>query len=224
MAAKFETLYKQLGYEFKNSALLLLALTHRSKGSQHNERLEFLGDSLINCIIAEALYSQFPQATEGELSRWRAVLVNRDSLANLARQFNLGTYLYLGPGELKTGGGQRHSILSCAMEAIIGAIYLDSDFEQTRQTTLQWYKPLLASLSSAANHKDPKTLLQEFLQAKHLPLPQYTIESTEGAAHKQTFIISCSIEGLAEKTLGKGTSRRSAEQLAAEAMLGVLTK
>lgn len=204
--------------------MLILALTHRSKGSQHNERLEFLGDSLVNCIIAEALYHQFPWAAEGELSRWRAVLVNRDSLTNLARQFNLGDYLYLGPGELRSGGNQRSSILSCTMEAIIGAIYLDSHFEQTRQTILQWYQEMLVSLSSAASHKDPKTLLQELLQAKHLPLPCYEIDHVEGAAHKQIFIICCSIDGLPQKTIGRGMSRRRAEQAAAEAMLGVLAK
>ena len=201
-----------------------LALTHRSKGSRHNERLEFLGDSIISCVIAEALYLQFPEATEGELSRWRAVLVNRDSLGDLARQFSLGSYLYLGPGELKSGGGQRQSILSCAIEAVVGAMYLDGGFEMTRKTVLQWYAASLHSLSSAASHKDPKTLLQEYLQAKHFPLPIYHIENIEGAAHKQLFIISCSVEGLKEKTFGRGTSRRRAEQAAAEAMLEVLEK
>ena len=183
-----------------------------------------MGDSIINCVVAEALYHQFPEATEGELSRWRAVLVNRDSLGDLARHFDLGAYLYLGPGEIKSGGGQRMSILSCAMEAIVGAIYLDGGFELTRTTILQWYEPLLQSLSSAASHKDPKTLLQEYVQAKHLPLPLYQIEEIEGAAHKQVFIISCSVAGLPEKTTGKGTSRRRAEQAAAEALLGVLIK
>ncbi len=224
MIENFDELCNKIHYQFKDARFLKLALTHRSKGSQHNERLEFLGDSIINCIIAEALYLQFPEATEGELSRWRAVLVNRDSLGDLARQFELGTYLYLGPGELKSGGGQRQSILSCAMEAIVGAMYLDGGFELTRETVLQWYRALLYSLSSAASHKDPKTLLQEYLQAKHLPLPLYQIEKIEGAAHKQIFIISCTIEGFHQKTQGRGTSRRRAEQAAAEAMLEVLGK
>lgn len=225
MTDNYKELCTQLGYQFKDEQLLTLALTHRSKGGGvHNERLEFLGDSVINYIIAEALYQQFPQATEGELSRWRAVLVNRDSLAKLGQHFNLGAFLYLGAGEIKSGGGQRHSILSCAMEAIIGAIYLDSNFEQTRKTTLGWYESLLSSLSSAASHKDPKTLLQEYVQSKHLPLPDYQIEDVEGAAHKQVFVISCSVPGLSDKTLGKGSSRRRAEQAAAEAMLGVLIK
>ncbi len=219
----FQELYKQLQYQFKDEQLLVLALTHRSKGDEHNERLEFLGDSIVNCIIAEALYHQYPQSTEGELSRWRAVLVNRESLANIARQLGLGAYLYLGPGELKSGGVERTSILSCAAEAIIGAIYLDCGFDRTTEIILKWFKPLLASLSSAASHKDPKTLLQEYVQSKRLPLPIYQIDSVEGAAHKQIFVIRCSIVGIDEQTLGRGTSRRRAEQAAAEAMLGVLS-
>lgn len=224
MVEKFGRLYQRLGYRFKDEQLLILALTHRSKGNHHNERLEFLGDSIVNCVIAEALYHQFPQATEGELSRWRAVLVNRESLGNLARRFELSPYLYLGPGELKSGGGQRQSILSCTMEAIIGAIYLDCGFDLTRQTVLQWYESLLKTLSSAANHKDPKTLLQEYVQSKRLPLPFYQIDAVEGAAHKQIFVVRCSIVGISEQTIGKGTSRRRAEQAAAETMLGALVK
>lgn len=224
MSQNFEVLYQRLGYSFKNQQLLVLALTHRSNGSNHNERLEFLGDSIVNCVIAEALYCQFPQATEGELSRWRAVLVNRESLGNLARHFELSTYLYLGPGELKSGGNQRQSILSCAMEAIIGAIYLDCGFDLTHQTLLRWYEPLLKTLSSAASHKDPKTLLQEYVQSKRLPLPLYQIDEIEGAAHKQIFVVRCSITGINEQTIGKGTSRRRAEQAAAEIMLGALIK
>lgn len=224
MNETFDELCAKLHYQFNDPSLLKLALTHRSKGSGHNERLEFLGDSIINCIIAEALYQQFPEAAEGELSRWRAVLVNRESLGDLARQFDLGHYLFLGPGELKSGGGQRQSILSCAMEAVVGALYLDGGFEATCKTVLQWYEPLLNSLSSASSHKDPKTLLQEYLQAKHLPLPSYNIDQIEGAAHKQMFIISCAVEGLSDKTIGKGTSRRRAEQAAAEAMLRILLK
>jgi len=219
-----EQLKQKLSYDFKDSSLLHQALTHRSKGVVNNERLEFLGDSIVNCVIAEALFKQFPEATEGELSRWRAVLVNRDSLGDMARRFGLGPYIYLGQGEIKSGGGQRQSILSCAMEAIIGAIYLDSSYETTQQTLLHWYHEALHSLSSAASHKDSKTLLQEYLQGKHLPLPVYHIEGTEGAAHQQLFVVSCNIDGFAEKTEGKGSSRRRAEQAAAEAMLEVLIK
>jgi ribonuclease III len=224
MAENFEELYQRLGYRFNDEQLLVLALTHRSKGNSHNERLEFLGDSIVNCVIAEALYHQFPQATEGELSRWRAVLVNRESLGNMARRFDLSPYLYLGPGELKSGGGQRQSILSCAMEAIIGAIYLDCGFDLTHQTLLKWYEPLLNTLSSAASHKDPKTLLQEYVQSKRLPLPLYQIDAVEGAAHKQIFVIRCSIVGIDQQTIGRGSSRRRAEQAAAEFMLGALIK
>ncbi len=220
----YQDIYTCLNYQFKDENLLTMALTHRSKGGNHNERLEFLGDSIVNCVIAEALYHQFPQATEGELSRWRAVLVNRESLGNLARQLDLGKYLYLGPGELKSGGGQRQSILSCAMEAIIGAIYLDGGFKNISDCIMHWYQAALNSLSNAASHKDPKTLLQEYLQARHYPLPVYRIEAIDGAAHKQVFTISCNIEGIPEQSTGQGTSRRRAEQDAAEAMLGKLNK
>lgn len=215
----------KLNYHFKDEGLLHLALTHRSKGGKHNERLEFLGDSIVGVITAEALFYQFPEASEGELSRWRAVLVNRESLGELGRCFDLGSYLYLGPGEIKSGGGDRQSILSCAMEAVIGAIYLDAGYERTRTCLLEWYQPLLASLSSSASsHKDPKTLLQELVQARHLPLPIYEIASIEGVAHKQIFVISCLVDGVPEKTIGKGSSRRRAEQAAAEAMLEVLSR
>ncbi len=225
MSENLRELSTILNYHFQDEGLLQLALTHRSKGGKHNERLEFLGDAIVGVVTAEALFYQFPEATEGELSRWRAVLVNRESLGELARRFDLGSYLYLGPGEIKSGGDNRDSILSCAMEAVIGAIYLDAGYEKTRSCLLGWYKPLLASLSnSASSHKDPKTLLQELVQARHLPLPIYEIVSVEGAAHKQIFIISCLVEGVPEKTIGKGSSRRRAEQAAAEAMLEVLSK
>jgi len=219
-----EELCRKLGFQFSDSKLLKIALTHRSSDDENNERLEFLGDSIVNFIIAEALYQQFPRAQEGDLSRWRASLINRDALGNLARSFDLGRYLYLGPGELKSGGGDRQSILSCAMEAIIGAIYLDSGFAVARECVLKWYQPLLQSISLAANHKDPKTQLQEYLQGIRLPLPLYTVESVEGESHQQTFVVSCSVEGVEQKALGKGTSRRRAEQTAAEIMLGMMKK
>lgn len=217
-----DELSRILQYKFKQPDLLRTALTHRSKGGDHNERFEFLGDAVVNFVIAEVLFQQFPTATEGELSRWRATLVNRDALADLARQFNLGKYLFLGTGEVRSGGNSRHSILSCAMEAVIGAVYLDGGFHAVHERIVAWYLPLLKSLSSAAEHKDPKTLLQEHLQSQRLPLPVYTVETIEGEAHQQKFIVSCQVEGLPEKTLGKGTSRRRAEQDAAQAMLGVL--
>ncbi len=211
-----------LNYEFQQPTLLKMALTHRSKGGDHNERLEFLGDAVVNFVIAEALFQQFPKATEGELSRWRASLVNRDALADLGKEFDLGRYLFLGAGELRSGGGERKSILSCAMEAVIGGVYLDGGFEAVRECILAWYDASLQSLLPAASHKDPKTLLQEYLQSRRLPLPIYAIDIIEGEAHQQVFIISCQVEGITEKTQGKGTSRRRAEQAAAEAMLGIL--
>lgn len=217
-------LSKKLNYEFQQPKLLKVALTHRSKGGEHNERLEFLGDAVVNFVIAEILYQQFTKATEGELSRWRATLVNRDALAELAKQFELGQYLFLGPGELRSGGHERQSILSCAMEAVIGAVYLDGGFDAARARIIEWYGPFLESLSSAASHKDPKTLLQEYLQSRRFSLPIYSVEAIEGEAHQQLFTISCQVKELKEKTLGKGTSRRRAEQDAAQAMLEVLKK
>ncbi|HEX4044394.1 MAG TPA: ribonuclease III [Gammaproteobacteria bacterium] len=212
-------LMKKLNYTFQQPALLKVALTHRSKGGEHNERLEFLGDAVVNFIIAEVLYQQFPNATEGELSRWRATLVNRDALAELAVIFDLGKHLFLGSGEQRSGGHSRHSILSCAMEALIGALYLDTDFDAARAKILEWYRPLLQSLSSAASHKDPKTLLQEYVQGQRLTLPLYVVESIEGEAHQQLFNVSCQVNGIKEKSMGQGTSRRRAEQAAAQAML-----
>jgi ribonuclease-3 len=212
-----------LNYEFQQPNFLKVALTHRSKGGEHNERLEFLGDAVVNFVIAEALYQQFPKATEGELSRWRATLVNRDALAELAKEFELGRFLFLGPGELRSGGSERQSILSCAMEAIIGAVYLDGGFEVAQQKIIDWYDPLLNSLSSAASHKDPKTLLQEYLQSQRLSLPEYKVEVIDGEAHQQLFTVSCRVDGIEDKSVGKGTSRRRAEQDAAQAMLDILS-
>jgi ribonuclease-3 len=217
-------LSKKIDYHFRQPEILQMALTHRSKGGEHNERLEFLGDAVVNFVIAEILYHQFPKATEGDLSRWRATLVNRDTLADLAKKFDLGQYLLLGPGELRSGGSERHSILSCAMEAIIGAVYMDGGYAAAHERISVWYDELLNSLSSAASHKDPKTLLQENLQGHRLALPVYTVESIEGEAHQQMFVVSCQVEGISDKTFGRGTSRRRAEQDAAQAMLEVIKK
>lgn len=217
-----DDLKQRLNYDFLQPKLLKIALTHRSKGGEHNERLEFLGDAVVNFVIAEILYQQFPKATEGELSRWRASLVNRDTLADLAKEFELGRFLFLGPGELRSGGNERQSILSCAMEAIIGAVYLDGGFEVARAKIAEWYESLLQSLSSAASHKDPKTLLQEYLQSRRMALPVYKVETISGEAHQQLFTVSCQVEGITNKTLGNGTSRRRAEQDAAQLMLEVL--
>lgn len=217
-----DELSRKLGYHFKNPHLLKMALTHRSSSEENNERFEFLGDSIVNFVMAEALFHQFPQADEGDLSRWRATLINRETLGTIGKQFELGRYLHLGLGELKSGGHDRLSIVSCAMEAIIGAIYLDSGFDVARECILRWYQPLLTSLTSASSHKDPKTQLQEYLQSQHLPLPVYEVESVEGEAHQQLFVVSCTTQG--KKIFGKGTSRRRAEQEAAENMLGVIKK
>jgi len=217
-----EELSHHLGYHFSNLKLLKMALTHRSNDDVNNERLEFLGDSIVNCIIAEALYQQFPIAKEGELSRWRASLVNREALCQLARRFDVGCYLFLGPGELKSGGAERPSILSCAMEAIIGAIYLDGGYAVVKECILRWYQSLLASLLHAGNHKDPKTQLQEYLQSCHLPLPIYTVKSVRGESHLQVFEVSCRVASMTQPALGQGSSRRRAEQDAAEKMLLIM--
>lgn len=214
----------KLKYKFQDPDYLKVALTHRSKGGEHNERLEFLGDAVVNFVIAEILFHQFPKATEGDLSRWRASLVNRDALAELAIEFELGRYIFLGPGELRSGGNERHSILSCAMEAVIGAVYLDGGFDAARTKIMEWYEPILQSLAPAASHKDPKTVLQEYLQSRHMPLPIYKVDEITGEAHQQIFTVSCQVEGLPEYSLGKGTSRRRAEQDAAQAMLILFKK
>lgn len=219
-----EELARKLKYSFKDPALLTLALTHRSCGDKNNERLEFLGDGLVNFVMAEAVYQQFPKVQEGDLSRFRASLVNRDALGELAREFDVGRYLILGPGELKSGGSQRLSILSCAMESIIGAIYLDGGFDIARQCLLNWCEPQIKNLKKSTGRKDPKTTLQEYLQSRRLPLPVYEVESIEGEVHEQVFIVSCHIEGRKDKVIGRGSSRRRAEQEAAELMLGIIKK
>lgn len=214
--AKLQT---KLGYHFNNIDYLNIALTHRSKGGDHNERYEFLGDAVVNFVIAEILFQQNPAATEGELSRWRAALVNRDALADIAARFELGQYMALGVGEVKSGGHARPSILSCAMEAVIGAIYLDGGFEEAKRCIDVMYHDLVNALSDAASHKDPKTRLQEYLQSQRMMLPLYKIESVEGEAHQQMFKVSCRVEQANLTTMGEGTSRRKAEQSAADAML-----
>ncbi len=217
-----DELCRKLRYPFKDKNLLKMALTHRSSNDSNNERLEFLGDSIVNCIIAEAVYLQFQRAPEGDLSRWRATLINRDTLADIGMEFDLGRYLNLGPGELKSGGRQRSSIVSCALEAIIGAIYLDSNFETVKACVLNWYEPLLQNLTNAKSLKDPKTVLQEYLQAEGRALPIYFVDSVLGESHQQIFVVSCTVKDVEEKIIGKGTSRRRAEQDAAEQMLRLL--
>lgn len=223
MNSNINRLEKKLGYEFTSSELLDLALTHRSAHSQHNERLEFLGDSILSFVIADDLYHRFPKINEGDMSRMRATLVRGKTLAELGREFGLGDYLKLGPGELKSGGFRRDSILADAVEAIIGAIYLDSGIESVRGIILGWYKSRLESIEPGISQKDPKTRLQEFLQGRRKPLPLYTVTKIKGEAHNQEFTVSCEISGIGEPVIGKGTSRRKAEQAAAEQALEQLT-
>ncbi len=212
-------LCRQLDYEFKDSALLDTALTHRSVGSKNNERLEFLGDALLGAIVAEALFLRFPQADEGELTRVRASLVKKETLAKLARGLQLGTHIRLGEGEMKTGGWRRDSILSNTLESLIGAIFLDSDMQTCRQTVLQLYEKLLDSVSQENRSKDAKTSLQEYLQGRRLPLPAYKTIKTEGEAHQQQFTVSCEIPALKLRSVAIGNSRRGAEQAAASIAL-----
>ena len=210
-----DTITGTIGYSFSNPGLLRLALTHRSYGASHNERLEFLGDGVLNCVIAAELYHRFPQLPEGELSRLRASLVNQQSLFEIAQQIELGRHLLLGEGELKSGGARRPSMLADALEALIGAVFLDGGFEAARSLVLRLLEQPLKAVDPRALGKDAKTLLQEFLQARRIPLPQYAVIATEGEAHEQTFRVECVIPELSIRTQGEGSSRRSAEQVAA---------
>lgn len=210
-----DRLQRQTGYEFSDPELLKLALTHRSFGNQNNERLEFLGDSIVNMVIAEHLYMNFERAREGQLSRLRARMVKGVTLAEIGREFGLGDYLRLGSGELKSGGFRRESILADAVESIIGAIYLDSDFYTCREQVLRWFRDRLARLDLQDTQKDPKTRLQEYLQSRQFPLPRYEVISVDGEAHQQTFHVCCELASLDRKTTGSGSSRRIAEQEAA---------
>lgn len=218
---KTEALFTAIGYIFQDITLLETALTHRSYSANHNERLEFLGDSLLNCMIAEALYHQFPEAPEGELSRLRSHCVKEEALADVARKLNLGSFLKLGLGELKSGGANRESMLADAVEAVIAAIFLDSqhNFDLCKHCVLHWLKERLHETSHASNSKDAKTQLQEYLQSKKHALPNYEIISTEGQLHEQIFKIRCSVNGLKEESFGTSTNRKKAEQIAASAFL-----
>jgi ribonuclease-3 len=218
-----ELLEKDLGYTFQDAQLLRQALTHRSAGSRNNERLEFLGDAGIGSVIAGELYRCYPQAREGKLSRLRSTLVRRESLAKIAQGLQLGDYLQLGAGERRSGGHARDSILSDALEAILGAIYLDSDFATVRDRILALFKEKLQSVSEVTTLKDFKTRLQEYLQAQHKPLPTYDVIQVTGEAHDQFFRVNCRVEGLdIDPGEGSGSSRRLAEQAAAENLLARL--
>jgi ribonuclease-3 len=214
-----DELERRLAHRFASPELPRQALTHRSYGAPHNERLEFLGDSLLNCAVATLLYERFPALPEGDLSRLRAGLVNQSSLSEIARDLGLGERLRLGEGELKSGGFRRPSILADALEALLGAVYLDGGFDAVRSAVSTLLAERLDRPEGLPVGKDPKTALQELLQAQRLALPRYTVKKTEGEAHDQTFIVECRVEELGLMSEGKGASRRAAEQAAAEALV-----
>ncbi len=208
------------GHGFHDAGLLQQALTHRSAGSPHNERLEFLGDALVNLIVAEALYLAWPRADEGALTRARAELVRESALAGIARELAIGERLVLGPGEMKTGGHRRDSILADALEALVAAIHMDAGFETCKSVVLQWFAPLLAALPPPHKvGKDPKTRLQEWLQGRQRSLPVYALVQETGDDHARIFKVSCTLVEPPLNTMGEGSSRRAAEQQAAEAAL-----
>ena len=208
------------GHAFTDPALLAQALTHRSAGSPHNERLEFLGDALINQFIAETLYRHWPKADEGALTRARAELVRESALAGIARHLEIGKQLVLGSGEMKTGGHRRDSILADALEALVAAIYLDAGFEPCRAVVLPWFADMIAALPPPNKvGKDAKTRLQEWLQGRQLPLPVYALLHEGGESHARVFRVSCTLAEPVQSTEGEGSSRRAAEQQAAEAAL-----
>lgn len=212
-----------IGYRFRDPERLQQALTHRSHGPRHNERLEFLGDAVLNFIIASALFDRFPRLSEGDLSRTRANLVNQQSLFGLADAIGLGEALNLGEGELKTGGFRRPSILADALEAVFGAVFLDGGFEASRSVVMKLFEPIIANLDPRAEGKDPKTLLQEYLQGRRLPLPQYEVIATRGEAHERRFEVECMVLDLNIRSRGEGTSRRAAEQSAARVAYQIAT-
>ncbi len=210
---------KRIRHQFSDQGLLEQALTHRSAGSPHNERLEFLGDAILNFVIAEELYRRFASAREGELTRLRATLVRGATLSALARELELGAHLRLGSGELKSGGRERDSILADGFEAVVGAIYQDGGMQACRQFIGQAYEKTLSALSLQRATKDPKTRLQEWLQSRQMPLPDYSVMVVDGAAHHRVFTVECRISDLGLLTQGQGSSRRKAEQDAAEKAL-----
>lgn len=218
-----QRLLDRIGYQFRDSSLFDLALTHRSHGSVNNERLEFLGDAALNFIIGHAVYQRLPQVKEGDLSRYRANLVKGATLTEIARELELGKYLNLGAGELKSGGHHRASILADTVEAIIGAVYLDGGISVCERVVLQLFSDRLANLSEKTL-RDPKTQLQELMQARGRPLPTYEVVSVTGEAHSQFFTVKCKVDGLKIHALGEGSSRRTAEKNAAAKALAGLIK
>ncbi len=216
--------FRTLGYVFEDESLLTRALTHRSVGARHNERLEFLGDALLGMVVADYLFTSYPDADEGQLTRTRATLVNRESLADVARGLDLGDLIYLGEGELKSGGWRRDSILANAVEALLGAIYLDGGMEACRRTVLRLLESRLADIDPDSTSKDAKTALQEFLQSRRRCLPEYKTMDISGPAHQQIFTVSCLVDSLPEPVVANGPTRRKAEQAAARATLDLLSR
>lgn len=208
-----------LGHVFRDAGLLRQALTHRSHSQPHNERLEFVGDGVLNCVIAAELYRRFPRLPEGDLSRLRAGLVNQARLAELGSKLGLGDHILLGEGEVRSGGARRPSILADAVEALIGAVFVDGGFERARAVVLSLLEDALARIDAEVPGKDPKTALQELLQGRRLSLPEYRVVATRGEAHAQEFEVECIVEAFGIRTRGTGTSRRSAEQVAAKRAL-----
>lgn len=219
-----ERIERVLGHAFAQRGLLLQALTHRSFGSPHNERLEFLGDSVLNCVVAALLFERFPDLREGELSRLRANLVRQESLVRIAQALDLGSDLRLGEGEMKSGGFGRPSILADGLEALFGAVFLDAGFAVASAVIARHYGPMLEAIDPNDTGKDAKTALQEHLQGRRLAVPQYVLVETRGDAHAQSFEIECQIDALGVRCRGRGTSRRAAEQDAARAALGEIQR
>ena len=219
MKTSSEWLHDAFGYTFRDVKLLDAALTHRSAGGEHNERLEFLGDAVLNCVVAMLVFREFAAADEGDLSRFRASLVSGESLAVIAAELGVGDRLHLGSGELKSGGFRRKSILADGLEALLGAIYFEGGFAAAQSAIERLFIPRLATLPSATDLKDPKTRLQEALQARGLPIPHYIVESISGKAHQQMFRVSCTTDALSLGAVGEGASRRAAEQAAAKQLL-----
>ncbi len=224
MANNIGQLQKRLGYQFIDPDLLILALSHRSVAAENNERLEFLGDSILGLVVTDFLYREFPQAREGDLSRMRSHIVRGESLAEVAKQLALGPDLLLGSGEMKSGGHRRDSILGDTVEALIGAVYLDRGIEAAREIVTAWFKSFFDSALQAQPVKDAKTALQEWLQHRNKPLPDYQLVSTGGEAHSRLFTVSCKIAAVEAAMTATASSRRRAEQMVAEQLLEEVEK
>ncbi len=219
MREPIEQLIRKIGYDFSDKSLIDRALTHRSAGSTNNERMEFLGDSILGFVIADEIFKNLTNADEGDMSRLRSSLVKGVTLAKIAKEINLGNYLLLGPGELRSGGQSRDSILADALEAIFAAIYLDGGYKAARRIILDLYNKRLENISTTKLLKDPKTRLQEYLQAKKYKLPEYSVIDITGEQHDQSFTIKCVIDDLDLNAIAVGSTRRQAEQKAADKLL-----